>query len=185
MTVNGAGQSGSTLTINATASDTFKAGDVFSMANVLPVNPMTRRTFGTTAKTFTVLADLTAAGGGVDVLQISPAIFGPGSQYQNVNALPANAAALTLFPGTTSPNGKSGLQGLALHPNAFALVGLPLENPKKEEEQAKHTDPDSGLELAFIRSFNSQSRKWINRFDMFIGFGRFYSDSCAVRILCA
>jgi hypothetical protein len=185
VTVNGAGQSGSTLTITATAGDTFNKGDVFSMANVNSVNPMTRRKVGSSAKTFTILQALTAAGGGVDVLQISPAIFGPGSQYQNVDALPASAAALTLFPGTTSPNGKSGTQGLAIHPNAFAMVGLPLENPKKEEQQSKHKDPDSGLELAFIRSFDAKSRKWINRFDTFVGYGRLYSDSCAVRILCA
>jgi hypothetical protein len=185
VTANGAGQSGSTLTINATAGDTFNKGDVFSLASVNPVNPMTRRKVGTSAKTFVVTQALVAAGGGVDVLQISPAIFGPGSQYQNVDALPGNSAALTLFPGTSSPNGKVGTQGLALHPNGFAMIGLPLENPKKEEQQAKHRDPDSGLELAFIRSFNAQSRKWINRFDIFIGFGRLYSDNCAVRILCA
>ena len=184
VTVNGAGQSGSTLTITATAGDTFKAGDKFSMANVNPTNPSTRRRFGTSAKTFTVMQDLTAAGGGVDVLTISPAIYGPGSQYQNVDALPANAAALTLFPGTSSPNGKTGQVGLAIHPDAFALVGLELENPDKEEYASQFRDSDSGIPLAFIRAFDAKDRKWINRFDTFIGFGNLYPDNCAVAILC-
>jgi hypothetical protein len=39
VTINGAGQSGSSLTITATAGDTFKKGDVVSCANVNPVNP--------------------------------------------------------------------------------------------------------------------------------------------------
>lgn len=77
VTVNGANQSGTALTITATAGDTFNQGDVISIANVNQVNPMTRRFLSTVAKQFVVTAPLTAAGGGGDVLNISPAIFGP------------------------------------------------------------------------------------------------------------
>lgn len=189
VTVNGANQSGSTLTITATAGDTFKKGDKVSVANVNPVNPRTRRRVGASARTFTVLNDpqLTAAGGGVDVLQISPAIYGPGSQYQNVDALPANGAALTLFPGTTSPNGKSGNVGLAIHPDAFALVGVKFENPKESSVQIARqiVDDETGIPIAFIRDFDSVGRRWINRFDTCIGFGELYASNCAVAVLCA
>jgi hypothetical protein len=186
VTVNGAGQSGSSITITATAGDTFKQGDKISFANVNPVNPMTRRRVGASAKTFSVTQDLTAAGGGVDVLNITPAIFGPTSNYQNVDALPATGAALTLFPGTTSPNGKTGTVGLALHRNAFALASLPLEVPKAAEPGTGHMrDEETGIEIAFVRMFDPVQRKMINRFDMVLGNGNLYNDNCGVAILCA
>jgi len=186
VTVNGAGQSGSSLIITATAGDTFKKGDKISIANVNFANPMTRRKVGSSAKTFSVTQDLVAAGGGVDVLNITPAIFGPGSNYQNVDALPATGAALTLFPGTTSPNGKTGTVGLALHPNAFALASLPLEVPKAAEPGTGHKrDEETGIEIAFIRMMDPVQRKMINRFDVALGNGNLYNDNCAVAVLCA
>lgn len=187
VTVNGAGQSGTSLTITATAGDTFKTGDKFSVLNVNPTNPRTRRKVGASAKTFTVTSDLVAAGGGVDVLNFWPPIFGPGSQYQNVDALPANSAALTLFPGTTSPNGKTGTVNLALHPDAFAVVGVEFENPKGSSvEIAKQLkDDDTGITISFLRYFDGNTRTMKNRFDTCMGFGRLWSDNCAVALLSA
>ena len=112
--VVGANQSGSSLIISGTANDTIKQGDKFNIALVNKVNPMTYRIAGkATLKTFTSTQDYTLTGGS-DTINILPAIYGPGSQYQNVDALPADQAALTLWPGTASPNGKVGTVGLAL-----------------------------------------------------------------------
>jgi hypothetical protein len=186
VTVNGANQQGTTLTITATAGDTFNLGDVFSIANVNQVNPMTRRKLSTIAKQFVVTSPLTAAGGGVDVLNFSPAIFGPGSQYQNVDALPATSAALTLFPGTTSPNGKSGAQALWLHKDAFAMVGVKMEMPSAVEPVSfQMRDPKTGIAIRFIRAWDQIQSKMTNRWDTVIGFGQLYADSCAGRVLCA
>src|SRR6185437_11156629 len=102
--VSGAGQSGSSLVITGTLGYTIKAGDKFSIASVNGVNPSTRRAGSMGAQHFTVLQDITLTGGN-DTIQILPAIFGPGSQYQNVDSLPANSAALTFWPGTTTPSG--------------------------------------------------------------------------------
>jgi hypothetical protein len=106
VTVNGANQTGTSLLINATAGDTFNVGDKFSILNVNSTNPMTNRIAGKkAAQTFTVTQKLVATGGGSpnDALQILPAIYQPGDPYQNVDALPAAGAALTLFPGTATP----------------------------------------------------------------------------------
>jgi len=185
VTVKGAGQSGNQLLVNATTGDTFKAGDVISIAGVYAVNPMTRRvTNSSVTKQFVILEDVTAANSEA-TLTISPAIYGPGSQYQNVNALPANMAALTLMPGTPSPNGKTGKQALAIHEDAFALVGVPLEVPKAAEMAAQRRDPKTGIAVRFVRMFDPQQSKMVNRFDVLIGFGRLYSDNCAVRVQCA
>lgn len=185
VTVNGANQSGTSLTITATAADTFNVGDVFSIASVNLVNPMTRRALSTVPKTFVITAPLTAAGGGADVISFSPAIFGPGSQYQNVDSLPGNGAALTLFPGTPSPSGKSGAQGVYIHRDAFALVGVKLESPKATELTAQSRDKKTGIPIRFVRMFDPVQSKMINRWDTVIGFGQLYADNCSGRILCA
>jgi hypothetical protein len=180
-----AGQSGTSLTVANTAGDTYNVGDVFSIANVNQVNPMTRRTLSTIPKTFVVTAPLTGTGGGTDVLNISPAIFGPGSQYQNVDALPAASALMTLFPGTSSPSTKSGAQGLFLHRDAFALVGVKLESPKATELTAQSRDKKTGIPIRFVRMFDPVQSKMINRWDTVIGFGTLYAENCSGRILCA
>jgi P22 coat protein - gene protein 5 len=185
VTMTAAGVGGTTLTITATAGDTFNVGDVISIANVNQVNPMTRRFLAAIPKTFVVTAPLTAAGGGADVLNISPAIFGPGSQYQNVDALPAAGAALTLFPGTAAPNGKSGAQGLWINKDAFALVGVKLQSPKATELTAQARDKKTGIPIRFVRMYDPIQKKMTNSWDTCIGFGQLYADSCAGRILCA
>lgn len=187
VTVNGAGQSGSSLNINCTSGDTFFAGDVYSIANVNSVNPATRRSTGS-AKHFRVTESVTASGS-TATLSIAPAIVGPGSDisdghYQNVDALPANAAALTLFPGTTSPNGKSGINGLALHRDAFALVGVKMEVPERGVILSSQTrDPKTGIAVRFIQDWDQQNSRKTNRIDVLLGFGNLYPDSCAVRVL--
>ena len=184
-TVAGAGQQGSTLTINATAGDTYNQGDIFNIANVNAVNPENLANISNTLKQFVVTQSITCVGGGADVLNISPAIFGPGSQYQNVDSLPTNTAAITSFPGTTSPSGKSSAQGMAITKDAFAMVGVPLEIPKACEWSARATDPDTGISIALLEMFDPIERKKVTRADVLMGFGALYPDNCAVRIACS
>lgn len=173
-----------TLALTCTTGDTFLKGDKISIASTLPVNPKTRRAYGSDDKQFTVTADATGAGSAATI-SILPAIYGAGSQYQNVDALPASGDALTLFPGTTSPNGKSGTVGLALHRDAFALVGVNMEVPRAAEMAGQRRDPESGIAVRFVRMFDPQQSKMINRFDVLLGFGNLYQDNCAVAVLSA
>jgi hypothetical protein len=183
VTVNLAGQSGSTLNVNCTTGDVFNVGDVFNIAAVNNVNPKTRRSTGTLKQFVITVATVGAAS--TAALTISPPIIGPGSQYQNVDALPGNTAALTLFPGTSSPSGKAGTQGLALHRDAFALVGVKLELPKAVELSSQTRDPKTGISVRFVRMFDPIQSKMVNRFDVLLGFGNLYSDNCSVRMLSA
>lgn len=187
-TVNGANQQGSSLAITGTAGDTYNQGDVIAIANMNAVNPMSRRVVTLAQpKEVVVTAPITLLGGGnaADVLQISPAIFPPGSQYQNVDSFPVNGAALTSFPGTTAPNGLTSMQGLALTKEAFAMVGVELEIPNASEMSSRKTDPETGISIAFLRMFDPIQRKMINRFDVLLGFGNLYPDNCSVRVACA
>lgn len=188
VSTSSASQTGSTLALTATNGDTFIPGDVISIAAVNDVNPMTLRSTGT-LKQFVVTgaATVTAAASAASIT-IYPAIVGPGSPYQNVDALPGNAAALTMFPGTAAPTtAHSGVNSLAIGKDAFALVGITLQNPKASsvEIASVATDPDTGLSVSFVRMFDGIYRKWINRFDVAFGFGVLHADHCAVRVLGA
>lgn len=185
VTVTGASQSGTSLIITGTAGDTIKKGDKFSIINVNSVNPMTRRIVGpATAQRFTSTQDYTLTAG-PDTISILPAIYGPGSQYQNVDALPANGAALTLWPGTTSPNGKVGTVGLALSKFAFALVGAKLYVPKAVEMAGQAQDPDSGIAIRKVVAWDPVRSMQINRMDSLLGFGNLFQDNGAVCVASA
>jgi hypothetical protein len=181
VTVVGANQSGTSLIIIGTAADTILQGDKFTVASVNGVNPRTRRAGTMGLQHFTATQSLTLSGGN-DTLQISPPIFGPGSQYQNVDSLPANAAALTFWPGTTTPSGKSGTISLGLSPFAFAIAGGRLEKPEKVERSERQEDPDTGISVRFVRAWDQRESKMTNRYDMAYGFGNFYADNAGVCI---
>ena len=189
VTVGAAGvTSGATsVPITSTGGDSFNLGDKFSFAACNPTNPRTRRRVGTAAKTFTVTQAIASATGGAsgDTLNFWPPIYGPGSQYQNVDALPLAGAALTLFPGTATPNGLTGTVSLAIHPDAFACVAVEFDNPKPGtvEISKQLKDPDTGIAISFVRAFDPAGRRWINRFDSCIGFGNLWSDNCCVGVL--
>jgi hypothetical protein len=173
----------SSLVLTCTNGDTFNKGDVVSIAGVNAVNPMTRRSTGS-AKTFVITSASQTISGTSATVSIYPTIYGPGSQYQNVDALPAAGADLTLFPGTASPNGKVGFNGLAINRDALALVGVKLEVPKACEMASQTRDPKTGISVRFVRMFDPQQSKMVNRFDVLMGFGQLYADQCAVRVLC-
>jgi len=185
-TVNGANQSGTQITVNATAGDTFNVGDKISFAGVNLVNPMTRRIPGHAVnKVFTITQALVAVGGGVDVINILPPIYGPASQYQNVDALPANAAAMTLWPGTTTPNGKVGTVGLGLTRQAFSIVGAKLYVPSAVEKAGAAQDPDTGLSIRKVKAWDPVRSVQVNRMDSLFGLGNLYQDNGAVCVVGA
>ena len=165
------------ITLTCTNGDTFKEGDSISFSAVNATNPVTRRSTGTLKNFVIRSADQTISGTSATIT-VSPPMYGPGSQYQNVDALPLAGATVTLWPGTASPNGKSGVVGLAIHESAFALVGVKLETPKAVELASQTRDPDSGLSVRFVRMFDPQASKMVNRFDVAFGFGDLYVDNC-------
>lgn len=193
VTVSGAGQSGNSLTVTATAGDTFLIGDVIGLpTGSYNANPRTRRrTNSTYVKTVCITQNLTAAGGGADIINFTPALYGPGSPYQNVTALPANGGALTLFPGTASPNGKTGKNGLLMHGggsqevSGMFIVNVPLELPKNEQiaRQARH--PKTGMAVRLVKFWDPIESRMGWRFDTLGGYGIGYNDSCVVRLLGA
>lgn len=187
VTVAGANQQGGNLVISGTAGSTLNPGDKFSVLNVNMTNPMTYRSAGPlTPRTFTYAGTSQfVLTGGSDSIPILPAIYPPGSQYQNVDSFPNNNAALTLWPGTTSPNGKVGTVGFGLNRDAFALVGGKLYLPKAVESAAQQQDPESGIAIRKVIAWDPVRSMQVNRYDSLIGFGNLYQQNCAVAVLGA
>lgn len=97
-TVNGAGQTGTTLNIGGlTATQTILKGSTFIIANVQAVHPITGDSLGNgNPRRFVVTADFTAAGA-TGSISIYPAITPSTSTLVGtVSASPANSAACTL-----------------------------------------------------------------------------------------
>lgn len=104
----------------------LKAGDVFTIAGVYAVNPVSKATTNR-LQTFVVTADANSgASTGPATLTISPPIITSGA-YQTVTTAPADNAAITVKTGT---GGTAYKQSLLLHPKAFALVTRPLNIPQ-------------------------------------------------------
>lgn len=120
-TVNGAGQTGSVITVNGgTITGTITRGSVVTFANVFAVNPQSRATTGQLAQ-FVVTADVAI---GATQLPISPAIV-PSGAFQNVTASPANAAAITVFGAANAQY----TTNVGFHKDAFTLAMVPMWAP--------------------------------------------------------
>lgn len=178
--VNGAGQglinSGSTdnpsanttsLVTNgwtAAVAVRLKAGDVFTLAGVNAVNPVTKQDLGV-LQTFVVTADASSDGAGNLTAIISPAIIAGGA-YQNVTARPASGAAITIKTGTASTGYG---QNLLFHPKAMALVTVPMDVPGGMD--MAHSASYEGVNLRFVRGFDITNNRRISRFDILAGYG--------------
>jgi len=174
----------STLSLTQTNGDTYKAGDKINIANVFDVNPVTYRSTGV-LKQFTITASVTTAGTAASIV-VRPPVIGPGSPYQNVDALPVAGADLTLFPGTNTAGvaatAKTGFQSLALGRQAFALVNVKMANPPSGGGTLSSyaRDPETGISVSVLRAFDPNLRKWINRIETLYGFGCLYNERDAV-----
>jgi hypothetical protein len=104
---------------------TIKAGEVFTIAGVFAVNPVTKATLSY-LQPFVVKADTasTGLGGGTATIIISPPIITTGA-FQTVSAAPADNATITIM-GTAST---VYTQNMVFHKNAFGLVVAPLVKP--------------------------------------------------------
>lgn len=112
----------------------LKAGDVFTVAGVFAVNPVTKATLGF-LKQFVVTADANSgATTGPATLTISPPMIASGA-FQTVSAGPADNAAITVV-GTGSTGYR---QNMVFHKNAFALVTVPLVSPPGAVEVSRRT----------------------------------------------
>lgn len=142
----------------------LKKGDVFTIAGVYAVNPVSKESTGR-LQTFTVLADAdSGASTGPAALTISPPVITSGA-YQTVDASPANNAAITVKTGTS---GTSYKQSLLLHPKAFALVTRPLKIASSAGVKTS-TKTGNKVTISCTEFVNGNTLAHTMRFDMLFG----------------
>lgn len=164
-TVNGAGQSGQQLVVNALAGS-LNAGDIITIAGAYAVNRITKASLGKLL-TFAVTASVPA---GSTVIPIYPAMIGPSAsgsqvQYQTVSALPANGAAVNPVGGL--PAGATYVKNLAFVPEAITLATADLPLPKGVHDAAR--EQYDGISMRMVTAFNIGTDQYITRLDVLFG----------------
>lgn len=140
----------------------LKAGDVFTIAGVYAVNPVTKATLSF-LKQFVVTADAdSGASTGPATLTIYPAIISSGA-FQNCSATPADNAAITVL-GT---GGTGYRQNLVFHKNAFALAMVPMIAPPGAVSVSRQSYKGTSVRIIPYYTGTSDTSAW--RLDILYG----------------
>lgn len=154
---NGVGVQGATTLAVNTGAGTFTAGDVFTIAGVFAVHPQTKVSLGY-LQTFSVTA---ASAGGAVTLSIAPALLASGPE-QNISALPAGGAAITVKGVASTPYQEN--VAFAKDAVAFVTADLPLP-PKKDASRVTY----QGISLRYINDYDTVNDMFISRVDILWG----------------
>ena len=163
-TVNGAGQTGSSLVTAAWTSGALKRGDVFTIGSgatgCFAVNPQSYLST-TNLQRFVVTADVSDSAGAMTI-PIAPAIITSGA-YQTVVASPSNSATINMLgtTGVTSP------QGLGFHKQAFVMASVP---PIKPNVGVYRIAKKNGIAIRIWEGSDIMSDQHPTRLDTFYGY---------------
>lgn len=163
-TVNGAGQTGTTITTNA-ITGTLKKGDIITFASVNAINRLTRVSTGA-LKQFVVTADVATTAVSIPIFPaITPAVGGVGVQYQTCTASPANGAAILLINKASETYRKN----LAYIPDLLTLATADLYLPPKGIIEG-HRDVYDSISLRSIIAYAVGTDQAIDRLDVIYGY---------------
>ena len=154
---------------NAT-SESYQVGEVFTVAGVFNVNPVSRISTGV-LKNF-VLTASTAAGASTTTLNFLPALVTSGP-YQNVSAGFTTASAVVWLTGTTAAQIQSP-QNLAFTRDALGLVTVPLEIPQGVDFAARETYRN--ISMRVVRAYDINNDVFPTRVDILYGTAIYYDD---------
>lgn len=190
-TVSGAGQglsgagnafaTSTTLVTSGWASGatTLNAGDVITIAGVNDVDPESKASLGR-LKQFVVNTTVSDTTGGISV-SISPAII-TGGAYQNVDSVPAAAAAITVMGGTAAAvSGQLIKQSLGWYRDAVVFANPPMLDLSP---LVKMTASESfeGYNIRFAQQWDPSNDLLPARLDSIYGFTLAYPE-LAVRLI--
>lgn len=151
--------------------ETIKKGEIFTIATVVGVNPISGNVWeDSTLRQFVVTADATADAGGDVTVNVSPAIISSAAAtnllpHQTVNDIPLVNDAIT-FTGTLST---AYSKNLFFHPNAFALTMVPIAEIGPGVEQTTVSDKLLGLSITYSNGGNILTHVGVRRLDVLFG----------------
>lgn len=169
--INGAAQTGGSLVTNGwTASITglLNVGDVFTIQGVFAVNPQNRQSTNALMN-FVVVSAANSDSSGNSTLSISPAIVTTGP-YQNVNAAPANLAAITVKGAASTAYA----QNIGFVRDAFGLVTVPMELPGGVDFGAR--EMWKNISMRIIRAYDINNDVLPCRIDILYGTSTYYGE---------
>jgi hypothetical protein len=175
--MNGATVTGAAafVTNGWSGSNTVKKGDIFTVGATNQVNPMSGVSTGV-LHNWAVTADNADTGADMTLAITPSVVYGATNAQSNVDALPLTTAALA-FVGTESSVYP---QNLIFHPNAFALVTVPIEMPANVWG-ARETDQDAGISIRVVKQYDIDADEEIIRLDILYGVKTLYPE-LAVRL---
>jgi hypothetical protein len=157
-TVNGAAQTGATVTV-AVGATTFKRGDVVTFVGCNRCHPETKADTGN-LQTFVITADYA---GGAGNLAISPSITVTGGR-QNVTASPTNGGAVVKIGAASSVYKPS----MLFHPDAFTFATADLVMPQGIDFASRQVM--DGISMRIVRQYDISNDKYPTRLDVLYGF---------------
>ena len=160
----------------ATPAMTLTAGEVFTIGSVFAVNDETKQTL-TSLKQFVVRTTTTSASSQWLTLPISPTIYSSASGgLQNVSALPADNAVVTLY-GTTSSTVYP--QNLIFHKDAFTFATADLKLPTNQQMASRKVQ--DGISMRIWEGADIVNDAWPVRSDVLYGYVATYPElACRV-----
>lgn len=169
ITVSGAGQTGTSLTLEATGAGTLNKGDIITIAGVYAVNRVTKESTGQLAQ-FTVTTQQTLVASTPTAVgiypAITPAVSGAAVQFQTVTVSPASAAAITLLGQANFAAGYR--KNFVTRPEAVTMVTADLAIPKGVNEAARETYND--ISMRMVSQYNVSTDQFITRLDVLFGY---------------
>ena len=171
-TYTSTGAGGTTIVTGAwtaAAAPRLKKGDIFTIANVYAVNPVSLASTGQ-LRQFTVTADVSSDASGNATIPIYPAIIGPGSPRQTVTVLPTASAPLGFSLGGTAYTANTVyMQNLCFQREFAAMAMCRLQDPFSGEASYS-VDSTSGVAIRTWRSSDITTDAHLSRADIAFGY---------------
>lgn len=157
-------QGSTSLVVEALTANTgtVTAGEVFTVAGVYSVHPITKVSTGQLQQ-FVSTTTVTADASGYATLVVSPAMYTTGSQ-QNIASFPQDGDAITPVGGVSS----SYFQNFTYAPSAFRFASAPLVLPDGTDMASQSTV--NGITVRVIRDYLPLTDKMLMRIDVLYGF---------------
>lgn len=159
MDINGANQTGASVTVTNGSSKTLKAGDIITLEGTNAVHPESKADLGY-LKQFVVTADVSPSGTSIS---ISPSIITSGPT-QNVTASPTTTGAVTKVGGASGQMDIS----MLYHPDAFTFATADLVLPKGVDFAARESL--DGISVRLVRDYDINNDIFPCRLDILYGY---------------
>ena len=172
VTVSGAGQTGNKLLLKGlAAADTFKAGQIFTIAGVFKTHPLTGE-LTKDLQQFAIVADVTSVGATAEV-EIYPEIIAA-MPNKTVNASATDGAVLTFYGAASAGY----VQNLLFQESAFTAAFVPAKIVTPKEFGYSYSA--NGLRFTVQTSGNFNNLSTQTRIDIMWGFTRVRDFACRI-----